>query len=325
MDTQAYIDRIFNIRSEAEFESLALEAFRFQLKNCLIYRDYVHALNRTNPKCLKEIPFLPISFFKTHKIISKDLVPQLTFKSSGTTGLERSEHLVTDPKLYERSFTTAYELFVGNPINQVIVALLPNYIEQGDSSLIFMIKHLIQQTGSSASGFYLGDKEGIVNAYHFAKRNNKTFVLFGVSYALLDLSEQGISLPEAIVFETGGMKGRREEWTKERLQETLCSAFGISQIASEYGMTELLSQAYSLGNGIFSSPPWMKILLRDVNDPFASVPDGKTGGINVIDLANIYSCSFIATQDLGRINGDTFQLMGRFDHSDTRGCNLLVQ
>lgn len=325
MDIKAYIDRVFQIRSSDEFERLALEAFHYQCNQPGIYSDFVRTLGRPEPKNIGDIPFLPISFFKSHPIIGNGQVPLLTFKSSGTTGNDRSVHLVAEPNIYERSFTSAYELFVGDPKHQVIVALLPNYLEQGDSSLVYMIDSLIKKTGCSMSGFCLGDKESVLKAYHFAVVHKKTFVLFGVTYALLDLAEQGLSIPNSIVFETGGMKGRREEWSKERLHETLSSAFGVAHIASEYGMTELLSQAYSMEKGLFSSPPWMKILLRDVNDPLSPVKIGKTGGINVIDLANIHSCCFIATQDLGRMKGIQFQLMGRFDHTDIRGCNLLVQ
>lgn len=325
MDLEKYIHRIFQISSEQEFEDLAIEAFKYQRNNCSIYGEFIDRLNRPDPNALNEIPFLPISFFKTHQVIDRNQPASIVFKSSGTTGMERSKHFVANVEIYQRSFSLGFSHFFGELENCVFAALLPNYIEQGDSSLIYMIDSLINQTKDSYSGFYYDNFSDLQNAYSYSERTSKKFILFGVSYALLDLAELGFKFPNAIIFETGGMKGRREEWSKERLHEELCAQFGVKEIAAEYGMTELLSQAYSAGNGQFETPNWMKVLIRDVNDPFALVPNGKTGGINVIDLANIHSCSFIATQDLGRINTDTFQLMGRFDHSDLRGCNMLVQ
>lgn len=325
MDLEKYIHRIFQISSEQEFEYLALEAFNYQRNHCDIYAEFIDRLKRPDPNALAEIPFLPISFFKTHQVIDRNQPASIVFKSSGTTGMERSKHFVANVEIYQRSFSWGFSHFFGELENCVFAALLPNYIEQGDSSLIYMIDSLINQTKDSYSGFYYDNFSDLQNAYSYSERTSKKFILFGVSYALLDLAELGLKFPNAIIFETGGMKGRREEWAKERLHEELCVQFGVKKIAAEYGMTELLSQAYSFGNGQFKTPKWMKVLMRDVNDPFAYVPSGKTGGINVIDLANIHSCSFIATQDLGRQHADGFQLMGRFDHSDLRGCNMLVQ
>lgn len=325
MNLASYTRRIFNISSEREFEDLAMDAYSYQRENCEVYQKFLLTLNRPDPSELADIPFLPISFFKTHQVIDRNFSASIIFKSSGTTGMERSHHFVANEEIYQRSFSIGFQHFFGKLDECVFAALLPNYIEQGDSSLIYMIMSLIEQTKDSHSGLYLKDFSELNSAYSYAEKRGKKFILFGVSYALLDLAESGIKLPNAIIFETGGMKGRREEWSKERLHAVLCEQFGTKQIASEYGMTELLSQAYSIGKGYFNSPPWMKIMMRDVNDPFAYVKLGKTGGINVIDLANIHSCSFIATQDLGRQEVDAFQLMGRFDHSDLRGCNLLVQ
>jgi hypothetical protein len=325
LDLEKYIHRIFQISSDQEFEDLAFEAFKYQRNHCDIYGEFIDRLKRPDPNSLTEIPFLPISFFKTHQVIDRNQRASIVFKSSGTTGMERSKHFVANEEIYQRSFSLGFHHFFGELENCVFAALLPNYLEQGDSSLIYMIDSLIKQTRDSNSGFYYGNFSDLENAYFYSEKTRKRFILFGVSYALLDLAELGFKFPNAIVFETGGMKGRREEWSKKRLHEELCAQFGVKEIAAEYGMTELLSQAYSSGNEQFKTPKWMKVLMRDVNDPFAFVPSGKTGGINVIDLANIHSCSFIATQDLGRQHADAFQLMGRFDHSDLRGCNMLVQ
>ena len=230
-----------------------------------------------------------------------------------------------EPKLYESSFEKTYRAQVGAPEDQLILALLPNYIEQGESSLVYMVEALIRQTNHPLSGFYLNDPVKIIGIYNQAKSTRKKIILFGVSYALLDLAEHEPDLSEATIIETGGMKGRRKELTKEELHQILKTKFNVEYISSEYGMTELLSQAYSDSEGLFTPPKWMKVLIRETNDPFAYASEGKTGGINIIDLANLNSCSFIATQDLGKIIDSQFQLMGRFDNSDIRGCNLLVE
>lgn len=319
-------DEIFSIRSKTDFERVALKVFRFQSKECQVYREFIDKLGHKVPSCIEEIPFLPISFFKTHSVINDRFSEfQATFLSSGTTGMERSKHLIADLSIYEKAFTSIYTEKIGNPEDQVILALLPNYIEQGNSSLVYMVKELIKQTNNPLSGFLLDQPEKIISAYQEALLAGKKVVIFGVSYALLDLAEKKTDLSQAMIIETGGMKGRRKELTKEELHTLLKEGLNVSFISSEYGMTELLSQAYSDRNGLFSNPNWMKILCRDTNDPFSYVEEGKTGGINVIDLANLYSCSFIATQDLGKIENGHFRIMGRFDNSDLRGCNLMVE
>ncbi|ASS49966.1 MAG: acyl transferase [Candidatus Fluviicola riflensis] len=319
------VNQIFSIQTPSEFDRLALEVYRFQREHVPVYKQFVDLLGKPEPQTVSEIPFLPISFFKTHAIIAGGMQSQTVFKSSGTTGMERSQHLVADVSLYERSFLPTYAHFIGPLENQLIFALLPNYIEQGESSLVYMVDHLIHATNHELSGFYLNNPESLLNAIELGRKTGRKLVLFGVSYALLDLAEQHVDLSDVQIIETGGMKGRRKEMTKEALHAELKQAFGCEFISSEYGMSELLSQAYSGKNGLFDLPPWMDVLLRDVNDPFSLVDEGKTGGVNVIDLANLYSCAFIATQDLGKIVNGQLQLMGRFDQADLRGCNLLVQ
>lgn len=322
---QQLIDRIFSIKTQRDFDLVALEVYRFQREHVPVYKQFVDLLRKPEPQTVSDIPFLPISFFKTHSIIAEGMHPQTVFKSSGTTGMERSQHLVADISLYERSFLPTYAHFIGPLENQLIFALLPNYVEQGESSLVYMVDHLIRATKHELSGFYLNDAEALLKAIEEGRKTGRKLVLFGVSYALLDLADQQVNLSDVQIIETGGMKGRRKEITKEVLHAELKQAFGCDFISSEYGMSELLSQAYSDKNGLFDLPPWMSVQLRDVNDPFSLVAEGKTGGVNVIDLANLYSCAFIATQDLGKINNGQLQLMGRFDQADLRGCNLLVQ
>lgn len=320
------IDRIFSIHSDESFEKTALEVFHFQYENNSIYRSFADSLGKSNPKSITEIPFLPIGFFKTHNVIS--CTPEnveLTFLSSGTTDSTRSKHLIHSASIYEKSFEASYRKFIGNPEEQVILGLLPNYIEQGNSSLVYMVDKLIQLSQSKLSGFMLNELESVKSIYSEAISSSKKVVIFGVSYALLDLAEKGTDLSHALIIETGGMKGRRAELTKEELHQELINGLNVPFVSSEYGMTELLSQAYSNKEGLFTEPNWMKILIRDINDPFSYVATEKSGGINVIDLANIYSCSFIATQDLGKIIDDKFQLLGRFDNADIRGCNLMVE
>lgn len=318
------IDEIFKISSEDQFNEVALKVFDYQYQNCEVYQSFCDALGRTRPSTYNDIPFLPIEFFKTEKVISTNLDCELTFKSSGTGG-QRSTHYVHSAQLYQQSFLETYLNQIGNPANQVIVALLPNYVEQGESSLVYMVDILIQKSNNSNSEFLLKKLNTVKEAYQKAIKDNKQFVLFGVAYALLDLVDLNIQLPEALIIETGGMKGRRKELTKVELHEVLKSGLKCNNIRSEYGMTELLSQAYCDNELRFTTPQWMKVLIRDVNDPLSLRNDNKTGGINVIDLANLYSCSFIATQDLGRSNQESFEILGRFDNSDIRGCNLLVQ
>ncbi len=320
-------NQIFNISSDKGFENLALETFQFQYRQVNVYREFCDLLkaNPSNVKTINDIPFLPIQIFKSHQVLTKKSTYQRVFTSSGTTGSITSKHYVSDLAIYYKSFTKAFELFFGATENINILALLPNYLERKGSSLIYMVDALIQQSKNSNSGFYLNDISSLIEKLEYLEKTNQKTILLGVSYALLDLIEmKQFQLKNIIIMETGGMKGRRKEMVKEELQELLKKGFGVATIYSEYGMTELLSQAYSKGNGIFNCPPWMKILTRDTADAQTLVFN-KTGGINVIDLANINSCSFIATQDLGKVREDgSFEILGRFDDSDIRGCNLMV-
>ena len=315
-------ERIFSIQSDQDFNDTALEVFDYQYMNVPVYKEYVDQLGYRKPKLIEDIPFLPISFFKSHKV-SVDADQELLFKSSGTGGI-RSQHFVKQAALYERSFNSAYDHLIGDPKNHVILALLPNYLEQGDSSLVYMIDHLIKRTGEKLSGFVLGDFRDLANRYEQAIQLNKEVIIFGVSYALLDLAEERMNLSKAMIIETGGMKGKRTELTKSELHNELRTGLNCQNIWSEYGMTEMLSQAYSREDEIFKCAKTMRILIREMNDPFRYSDQGKTGGINIIDLSNLYSCSFIETQDLGQLIGGGFKVMGRFDQADLRGCNLLI-
>lgn len=320
-------EEIFNINSSEDFERLAIEIFRFQYENVSVYRNFCSLLGK-NPATVKHvenIPFLPIQFFKNHKVITEHLTEQAIFTSSGTTGAITSKHYVADVKLYKKNFLKAFTKQYGNPSEFAILALLPSYLERGGSSLIYMVEHLIEKTNNPNSGFYLYEIDALIAKLELLEESGQKTILIGVSYALLDLIEKRkFQLKNTIVMETGGMKGRRKEMIKEELHGILKKGFGVPKIHSEYGMTELLSQAYSIGDGIFSCPPWMKILTRDTEDAL-SFTLKKTGGINVIDLANLNSCAFIATQDLGKTFADgSFEILGRFDSSDVRGCNLMV-
>ncbi|MCP9198742.1 acyl transferase [Gramella sp. GC03-9] len=320
-------ERIFQISSEQEFNSVCMEVFKFQFENNPVYGQFCRLLgkNPENVRSIKKIPFLPIEFFKTKRILSEDKDPEIIFTSSGTTGNQTSEHLVTDLNIYEKSFLAGFEKFYGPASDYIFLALLPSYLERQGSSLIYMVDKLIRKSGDPNSGFYLDDLDSLTQKLKELDSQGKKVILIGVSFALLDLVEKtSFNLKNTIVMETGGMKGRRKEMIRQELHENLKKGFGVESIHSEYGMTELLSQAYSTGNGIFECPSWMKILIRDPEDALSLQAKGKTGGINVIDLANINSCSFIATQDLGRISGTQIEILGRFDNSDIRGCNLLV-
>ena len=319
---------IFTISSQKQFEKTALKVFRFQYENNLVYQEFCNLL-KTNPqkvKSLQQIPFLPIQFFKNHNVVSNSHPIETTFTSSGTTGSITSKHLVTDVSIYEESYRKGFSQFYGNIEDYVVLALLPSYLEREGSSLIHMVEDLIQLTNNKDSGFYLNNHEELIQKLTELDQAGQNVILIGVTYALLDLIEkQNFQLQHTIIIETGGMKGKRKEMIREELHEQLCSGFGVTAIHSEYGMTELLSQAYSLGNGVFECPSWMQIHIRDTEDALTYINDGKTGGINVIDLANINSCSFIATQDLGKkYPNTTFEVLGRFDNSDIRGCNLMV-
>ena len=319
---------IFTISSKKQFNKLALKTFRYQHENNVVYRNFCDflAVNPAEIKQVKEIPFLPIQFFKSHDVLSSNSQIKETFTSSGTTGSITSRHLVTDVNFYEQSYRQAFAQFYGNIEDYVVLALLPSYLDREGSSLIYMVSDLIQLSNNCNSGFYLNNYSELIQKLISIDKSGQNVLLIGVTYALLDLVEiQKFDLQHTIIMETGGMKGRRREMIREELHEILCSGFGVPTIHSEYGMTELLSQAYSLGNGIFECPSWMQIFTRDTEDALSYIETEKTGGINVIDLANLNSCSFIATQDLGKLHGDgTFEILGRFDNSDIRGCNLMV-
>ena len=311
-----------------QFNQIALQTFHFQYEHNSTYRSYCDLLN-FNPSDLKnisDIPFLPIGFFKTHAIQSFSGKPQLTFTSSGTTKENFSKHHLSNMTNYSKSFNTAFQQFYGAPENWVILALLPSYLEREGSSLIHMMQSLIEQSNHTESGFYLNDFEKLNETLRSLEKTKTPCLLLGVSFALIDFAERfPQQFKSTIVMETGGMKGRREEITREALHKKLQNGFGVSEIHSEYGMTELLSQAYSKGNGRFQSPPWMRIAAYEINDPFSKTSEGKIGRLNIIDLANQESCAFIATDDLGRVYSDhSFEVLGRLDQSDIRGCNLLV-
>jgi len=319
---------IFHIRTESDFLTQALRIFKFQYKNNPIYQSFCSHLN-VNPtlvKSLDQIPFLPIELFKSKNIVASTKQPEITFTSSGTTGNETSKHFVTDLRLYEQSYLKAFNHFYGNIENYCVLALLPSYLERTGSSLIYMVEDLIAKSKHPNSGFFLNDYSRLHDLLLKLQQTKTKILIIGVSFALLEFTEQyRLSLQNTIIMETGGMKGRRKEIVRQELHQLLSDGFGVPEIHSEYGMTELLSQAYSKGNGVFDCPSWMKILIRDTEDPLSYLKAGKSGGINVIDLANINSCSFIATQDLGRFRKDgTFEIIGRFDNSDIRGCNLMV-
>tara|TARA_R110002033_G_scaffold54367_5_gene102869 strand:+ start:2077 stop:3057 length:981 start_codon:yes stop_codon:yes gene_type:complete len=321
-------DDIFNIKSNAEFEALALNVFKFQFDNNKVYRSFCDLLYKhpSDVKHISDIPFLPIQFFKSREVLSTTATIQKTFLSSGTTGSVTSKHLVSDLKLYEESYLKAFKHFYGNIEDYVVLALLPSYLERDGSSLIYMVNDLIEKSNRTESGFYLNNIEELASTLKMLEANQQKTLLIGVSFALLDLVEAyQLNLKHTTIMETGGMKGRRKEIIRQELHQILQNGFKVNQIHSEYGMTELLSQAYSKGHGVFECPPWMKILTRDTEDALTIQQPNKTGCINVIDLANINSCSFIATQDLGKINENgEFEIIGRFDNSDIRGCNLMA-
>lgn len=319
---------IFSISSPAEFEKSALQVFGFQFENNPVYQQFCRLLARNPENVFKvdEIPFLPIQFFKTHEILSSRKEIETIFTSSGTTGSINSQHKVSDLSIYEESFRKGFSHFYGNIREYAVLALLPSYLEREGSSLIYMVQDLIEKSENPHSGFYLHDLNGLGAKLQELDSDGQKVLLIGVSFALLDLVESfSFQLKNTIVMETGGMKGRRKEMIREELHQILKAGFGVDKIHSEYGMTELLSQGYSKGDGIFDCPPWMKILIRDPEDALKLLPQGKTGGLNVIDLANINSCAFIATQDLGKeLEDGSWEILGRFDNSDIRGCNLMV-
>mgnify|MGYP003624589396 CR=1 FL=1 len=325
--------KIFDIKTEDEFVKIALEVFQFQAINNPVYDQYISLLdiNVNEVDSLDKIPFLPIEFFKSHKVVSTQNEAKAIFTSSGTSGKLTSRHYVPDLEIYEDSFTKGFEAFYGPVSDYCILALLPSYLEREGSSLIYMMEKLIKDSGHPKSGFYLNNHEELIDHLKELKEQSRNLsgqkvLLLGVSFALLELAENHqLDLGDVVVMETGGMKGRRKELTREELHSIFTSRLGVKKIHSEYGMTELLSQGYSKGDSLFETPAWMKIMIRDVYDPFSFEKIGRSGGVNVIDLANLNSCSFIETQDLGKIHTDgSFEILGRFDNSDIRGCNLLV-
>ncbi len=320
---------IFLITNTLQFEAAALKIFRFQAQNCSIYKQFIQSLNIDCDAVISiyDIPFLPVEFFKSHAILSTNSLPEVVFTSSGTTGQITSSHYVSNVGLYQQSFRKAFQYFYGDIKNYCVLALLPAYLERDGSSLVYMAQDFINQSQNPDSGFYLYNHDDLYCQLQKQKKADKPTLLLGVTFALLDFVENyQVDFPELIVMETGGMKGRRKEMIRQELHDILSRGFGVKTIHSEYGMTELLSQAYSKGDGIFNCPPWMRIITRDTNDPISTLKNGdRTGGINIIDLANINSCSFIATQDLGKIYPDgAFEVLGRFDNADIRGCNLLI-
>ena len=317
--------KIFNIRNGKEFEEIALGIFQFQYLTNPLYKSYCEAVN-TDPskvQSIYQIPFLPIQFFKSYSVRSGSFDAEIVFKSSGTTGQNTSQHFVKEVGLYRQSFSNCFELFYGSPKNLCVLGLLPSYLEREGSSLIYMVEDLVKNSGQPLSGFYLYDHLKLKETLLQLETQMQPTILFGVSYALLEFAEAfPLALKHVKIVETGGMKGKRTELSKTELYHKLQNSFSVNEIHSEYGMTELLSQAYAV-NGLYKSPPWMKVLVREETDPFAV--SAKSGGINVIDLANIYSCSFIATDDLGKLHSDgSFEVLGRMDNSDVRGCSQLI-
>lgn len=326
---EAFLNRIFTIQTQDEFEELALETFRYQAKENGVYKEFLSYL-KIDPERIEninQIPFLPVEFFKLRKIPDEISAYDIIFTSSGTSSQETSKHYVKDISVYERSFMQGFANFYGDISEYCVLALLPSYLEREGSSLVYMCSKLIEQSNNVNSGFYLYDFEKLYKVLNNLNKSKQKTLLIGVSFALLDFAEAfPIALGDHIhIMETGGMKGRRKEIIREELHEILGKAFNKKHIHSEYGMTELLSQAYSKGDGIFICPPWMKMYCRDINDPMSGSVQNRSGSIHIIDLANLHSCAFIATQDIGKLypNGE-FEIMGRMDGSEQRGCNLLI-
>ena len=340
---------LFTINTEADFQQKCLETFQYQYKNIEVYQKFVNYLNIdvNGINTVEEIPFLPIEMFKNHKILDQNIQTDLYFQSSGTTQMNLSKHWIADEKLYQESIEKSFEQFIGKPEDFIFLGLLPSYLEKQNSSLIYMVDFLMKKSGKPENGYFLYNHQDLFELLNELSTENKKVILFGVSFALLDFLDFTetnhhiiTSSDQLIIIETGGMKGRKEEMTKDELLKILQKGFGTEKIYSEYSMTELLSQAYSLGQNRYESPTWMRILIRNTEDPFSYLEAGRNGAINIIDLANRHSCSFIATQDLGRILKDSeilrsahndkeissnqFQVLGRIDHADIRGCSLLV-
>ena len=324
-DSMSWKNKIFQHHSIKSFEKIALEIFKYQATNNLVYKQYIQNLDLevSHVKSLHDIPFLPIQLFKSHAVTCHNSNHQATFTSSGTGG-KTSTHMVWDLSVYETSFTHAFTHFYGPIEDYTILALLPSYLERSDSSLIYMCERLMKQSAKQENGFYLKNHDKLYQQIKKLEKEGKKSILVGVSFGLLDFIEQKqLKLNHTIVIETGGMKGRRKEMIREELHEKLCQGFQVNNIHSEYGMTELLSQAYSINSPLFNCPPWMKVFCRDTSDPFSS--SQNSGALNIIDLANIHSCSFVASQDLGKVHPNgSFEVMGRMDESQIRGCNLMV-
>ena len=328
MNVAEFRNTIFSIQSDQQFNLAALKLFNYQTSATAIYKRFVELLKfkHTGIQHYSQLPFLPVSLFRNHVITDQQTQPKFYFASSGTTGQISGRHYIYDMSLYEESLMRGFEKFYGDPAQYCILALLPSYLEQSHSSLVYMFEKLIKAGGHPHSGFYLNNLGELhLKLKSLQLRNQKVFII-GVTYALMDLFEKfPLNLPEAIIMETGGMKGRRKEVIRTELHQYLQNKTSATTIHSEYGMTEILSQAYSNGEGVFSCPPWMKVVIRDLQDPLYNLPPGQTGTINIIDLANIHSCAFIATQDLGRmVDESRFEVLGRMDNSEWRGCNLMI-
>ncbi len=319
---------IFSIKTPVQFNDACIEVFKYQYENNLVYQRFCNLLgvSKKSVRELSQIPYLPIEFFKKQKIVTGNASTQIIFSSSGTTGQQVSKHYVSDLNIYQQSYLKGFHFFYDNIEEYCVLALLPAYLERKGSSLVYMANDLIKKSKHPKSNFYLHDVDALVATLKELEDKKQKTLLIGVSFALIDLSEQfSLHLKHTTIMETGGMKGRRKELIRDELHQQLRKGLGVNEIHSEYGMTELLSQAYSSGNGLFKCPPWMRITTRNTENPLQSITFGKTGGINIIDLANLNSCSFIATQDLGKVyNDQSFEILGRFDHSDIRGCNLMV-
>ena len=318
----------YKIKDTLDFEYAARNLFKEQYNNNKVYRSYCDLINCHPSDVLhvKDIPFLPIQFFKTHRITTFSDTPRKTFLSSSTTSQRPSKHHLINLEDYENSFKKCFEKFYGSITDYTVLALLPSYLERQDSSLVYMVEKLIQNSKKEQSGFYLNEWKDLIKTLKELDEGGKKTLLLGVSFALLDLiAQEQFKLKHTLIMETGGMKGRRKEMIRNALHKELSKGFGVDKIHSEYGMTELLSQAYSKGDGVFECPPWMKVFVRSAEDPFQLIDFGRSGGLNIIDLANQNSCAFIATQDLGRSFSDNrFEVLGRFDSAEIRGCNLMV-
>ena len=328
MDIENWKDCFYNVNDES-FEKYAIDIFRYQAENNAVYSKYLKLLEKqpNSITTIFEIPFLPIQFYKSQTVLTGKSTPSVVFESSGTTGQTPSKHHIADIELYKSSFTKTFELFFGSPREYCFLALLPSYLDRKNSSLVYMADELIKQSPHLDSGFFLNDYDHLYEKLAHLQKISQPTILLGVSFALLDFAERySVPLTNTTIIETGGMKGRRTEITRHELHIVLKKSFEVDKVYSEYGMTELLSQAYSLGDELFSTPPWMKVLIRDPYDPFRTLDVGTAGGINVIDLANIHSCSFIQTEDLGKLYDDgRFEVLGRLDNTELRGCNLLIE